>query len=174
VVTGALHEDGLADVADATGAHASRERRLEILRDPRVGAFGALAVAFMVLFPVVLLAPLDGEDFMRAAVVGHVLGRWSTLPHALLLPPARPDGSGSLLRASPARAAMATAFAVAVALLAGRPAAGAVTLGVAAVMTLATGLHFRRTFGGVSGDTFGAATKLVELSSYAALVAMWA
>ena len=49
-LTGALHEDGLADVADAIGAHVPRERRLEILRDSRVGTFGALAVAFALLF----------------------------------------------------------------------------------------------------------------------------
>ena len=48
LLTGALHEDGLADCADAVGAHASRERRPEILHDPRVGTFGALALVFAI------------------------------------------------------------------------------------------------------------------------------
>ena len=48
IVTGALHEDGLADVADAVGAHTTKERRLEILKDPRVGTFGALALILAV------------------------------------------------------------------------------------------------------------------------------
>lgn len=174
VVTGALHEDGLADVADAIGAHVPRARRLEILRDPRVGTYGALAVAFAVVFPLTVLAPLDGEDFLRAALVGHVLGRWSTLPQSLALPRAHPDGSGALLRASPAATAAATAFALAVALVAGRPGAGAVAFGVAVALTAGAGVLFRRALGGVSGDTFGALTKVVELASYAALAAMWA
>ena len=85
LVTGGLHEDGLADCADALGAHTSRERKLEILRDSRVGTFGALAVAFVLLLPFAALAPLDGSEVLRAALVGHALGRWSTLPLARLL-----------------------------------------------------------------------------------------
>ena len=99
LVTGALHEDGLADAADAIGAHVPRERRLEILRDSRVGTYGALALVFAVVFPLVVLTPLDDGDFLRAALVGHVVGRWSILPQSLLLPAARPDGAGALLRA---------------------------------------------------------------------------
>lgn len=174
VITGALHEDGLADVADAVGAHATRERRLEILRDPRVGAYGALAIAFAVLFAFAVLTPLDGEDFLRAALVGHVVGRWSTLPLSLALGPAQRDGSGAMLRASPPVAVVGTLFAIAVALVAGRPGAGAVAFGVAVLLTVAAGVVFRRALGGVSGDTFGAATKVVELGCYAALAAMWA
>lgn len=173
LLTGALHEDGLADVADAVGAHVSRERRLEILRDPRIGTYGALAIAFAIAFPLAVLAPLDGEDFVRAALVGHVVGRWSTLPLSLVLAPAHRDGSGAMLRASAPVTAAGTLFAVAVALAAGRPGAGAIAFGIAVVLTAAAGLLFRRTLGGVSGDTFGAATKVVELGCYAALAAAW-
>jgi cobalamin synthase len=69
---------------------------------------------------------------------------------------------------------MATAYTVAIALVAGRPAAGAVALGVGALLTLVAVALFRRTLGGATGDTFGALTKVVELACYAALVAMWA
>ena len=104
LVTGALHEDGLADAADAIGAHVPPARRLEILRDSRVGTYGALALVFAVVFPLVVLAPLDDGDFLRAALVGHVVGRWSILPQSLLLPAARPDGAGALLRGQRAAA----------------------------------------------------------------------
>jgi len=173
VVTGALHEDGLADAADAIGAHAPRTRRLEILRDPRVGTYGALALVVAVVFALVVLTPLDDEDFLRAALVGHVLGRWSILPQSLLLAPARPDGAGALVRAGAPATAAATAYALAVALVAGRPAAGAVAFGVAALLTAAGALLFGRALGGATGDTFGALAKVVELGCYAALVAMW-
>ncbi len=174
LVTGGFHEDGLADASDGMGAHVPRERRLEIFKDSRVGTYGALAVAFMVLFPYAVLAPLDGEEFVRAALAGHVLGRWSTLPQSLLLPPAAGQGSGALVRASAPVVAAATAFAAAVALLAGGPVAGGVALAVALVLTGAGGTYFRARLGGVTGDTLGAVNKVVELGTYAALAAVWA
>ena len=174
LVTGALHEDGLADAADAIGAHVPRERRLEILRDSRVGTYGALALVFAFAFALVVLTPLDDADFLRAALVGHVVGRWSILPQSLLLAPARPDGAGALMRAGRPTTVVAGAYTAAIALAAGRPAAGAVALGVAALLTLLAVAVFRRTLGGSTGDTFGALTKVVELACYAALVAMWA
>ena len=174
LVTGALHEDGLADAADAIGAHVPPARRLEILRDSRVGTYGALALVFAVVFPLVVLTPLDDGDFLRAALVGHVVGRWSILAQSLALPAARPDGAGALVRAGVATTVVASVYTAAIALVAGRPAAGAVALGVAALLTAVGVVLFRRTLGGATGDTFGALVKVVELGCYAALVAMWA
>ncbi len=173
LVTGGFHEDGLADAADGMGAHVSRERRLEIFKDSRVGTYGALAVAFMVAFALVTLAPLGGEDFLRAALAGHVLGRWSTLPQSWLLPAAGQEGTGSLVRATPAIVLGASAYTVALVLVIAGPGPGALALGVAAAVTFAGGAYFHRHLGGVSGDTFGAVNKVVELSVYAALGALF-
>jgi adenosylcobinamide-GDP ribazoletransferase len=172
-LTGGLHEDGLADSADAVGAHADRARRLEILRDPRVGTYGALAIAFAVAFPVVVLSPLDDGRFLRAAVAAHVLARWSALPQSVLLPPARPDGSGALLRTGAPAAAIGTIVAAALALAAAGPGAGAVAIALAAAATAAGGWVSVRALGGVCGDTYGAVVKLVELAAYAGLAAAW-
>ncbi len=174
LVTGAFHEDGLADSADAIGAHVTRERRLEILHDSRVGTYGALALVLWMLLALTLLVELDAEHVLRAALVGHVLGRWSTLPLSRALPAAAPSGSGALLRASPPRIAAATAFAAAVAVVAAGPGAAALALAVAAAVTVLGGLIALRTLGGVSGDVYGAVNKLVEVAAYAALVALWA
>ena len=174
VVTGGFHEDGLADAADAMGAHATRARKLEILRDPRVGTFGALALVFAVALSLAALAPLDDDRCARAAVVGHVLARWSTLPQSLALPAARPGGSGALVRVGPAGLAAGTCFAVATALVAGGVVAGALALGVACAATVAGGWWALRVLGGVSGDTFGAVNKLVEVAAYLTLAAIWA
>jgi adenosylcobinamide-GDP ribazoletransferase len=174
LVTGGFHEDGLADASDGMGAHVSRERRLEIFKDSRVGAYGALAVGFMLLFPYAVLTPLDAGEFVRAALAGHVLGRWSTLPQSLLLPPATPESSGGLVRASAPAVVAGTALAVAVTLLAGGLVAGGVALAVALALTALGGTYFRVRLGGVTGDTFGAVNKVVELGTYAALAAVWA
>jgi hypothetical protein len=138
------------------GAHVSRERRLEIFKDSRVGTYGALAAVFMVLFPYAVLAPLDGGEFVRAALAGHVLGRWSTLPQSLLLPPAAGQGSGGLVRASAPVVLGGTVVAVGVALLAGGLVAGAIAVATALVLTGLGGTYFRARLGGVTGDTFGA------------------
>jgi cobalamin synthase len=78
------------------------------------------------------------------------------------------------MRAGAATTAVASAYTVAIALIAGRPAAGAVAVGAGALLTLAAVPVLRHTLGGATGDTFGALTKVVELACYAALVAMWA
>jgi adenosylcobinamide-GDP ribazoletransferase len=172
-VTGALHEDGLADTADALGAHTSRERRLEILRDPRVGTSGALAVTFAVLLAYALLAPLSGGEFARAAIAGHVLARWSPLPQSRLLPPARADGAGALLRAGTVATVAAGAFTAAAVVAVAGAGPGAVAIVLAVALTASGGLLARHVLGGTTGDTLGAVAKLVEVGTYAALVATW-
>jgi adenosylcobinamide-GDP ribazoletransferase len=173
LVTGALHEDGLADAADAMGAHAAPERKLAILRDPRIGTYGSLALIFAVVFPLAVLAPLDDAHFARAALVAHVLARWSTLPQTLVLPPARLDGAGALLRPTGGAIAAASAIAVAAALLAGGLRAGAIATATACAVTALGAIGARRVLGGVTGDTLGAVAKLVELATYGALAAAW-
>ncbi len=89
LVTGAFHEDGLADTADGLGGSAGRERALEIMKDSRIGAYGALALVLAVLAKVSLLAVL-GSQSMAAAVTallaGHVLSRFWPLLLILALP----------------------------------------------------------------------------------------
>jgi adenosylcobinamide-GDP ribazoletransferase len=173
LVTGGLHEDGLADVADAFGAHTTRERRLEIMRDPRVGAYGALAIGFALLLPFSLLASLDAGRFAEAVLCAHVLGRCAPVVQSRLLPPARAGGSGALLRAGTATAlVVGVAGAAFVVTLAG-PVAGAAALGAAMVAGVAFGALAMRIVGGVTGDVHGAATKVVEVAVYVGLVAAW-
>jgi adenosylcobinamide-GDP ribazoletransferase len=173
LVTGGFHEDGLADIADACGAHTTTERRLEILKDPRVGTYGSLAIVFMVLLPFAVLAPLDGEDVLKAALVGHVLGRWSTLPQSLAWSPARPQGSGSLVRASPRAVAVTTLLCAALAVVVAGTGPGLLAIAVAASITAALGGGLARTLGGVTGDSFGAVNKVVEIATYVTLAAAW-
>lgn len=172
LLTGGFHEDGLADVADGVGAHVGRDRKLEILRDSRVGTHGALAVALPLLFAYACLAPLDGAQFAAAAICAHVLGRWSVLPHSLLAPPARSTGSGTLVRALPFGFTAATIVAAVCAVVALGPAGGAIALAAATVVTLGAGLGLARMLGGVTGDSYGAVNKLVELATYGVAAAL--
>ena len=174
LLTGAFHEDGLADAADGLGAHVPRERKLEIMHDSRVGTYGSLGVVLPLLLAYAALSELSAQEFARAAVCGHVLGRWSTLPQAFFLPAARRDGSGALVRVSLLALLLGTALAAGVAIAVAGVLGGLVVLGVAAGLGVVAGLGVRRTLGGVTGDTFGAVNKLTETAAYVALVAIWA
>ena len=175
LLTGAFHEDGLADTADGLGP-LDRGRRLEAMRDSRLGTFGVLALVFSVLARFALLAPLGVRDCVLALIAGHVLGRWSTLPLALRSTPTQPDGLGTfLLRPRTEEVAWASALALLIAgpaLVAIHPAALPVAVVVAAGVTFACGEFWKRAFGGVTGDTYGATNQLVEIATLAAVAAV--
>jgi adenosylcobinamide-GDP ribazoletransferase len=89
LVTGGFHEDGLADVADGLGGSADRVRALEIMKDSRVGAYGAMALVLALLAKVALLTLLDatsGTALLAALVGGHVWSRFCPLVLVRLLP----------------------------------------------------------------------------------------
>jgi adenosylcobinamide-GDP ribazoletransferase len=174
LITGALHEDGLADVADAAGAHVDRARRLEILNDPRVGAYGALALIVAVGLVTTTVAALDTADAARTLVAAHVLARAAVLAVSRILPPARAGGAGGLLRVSSRTLILGLALAIAATVaVAGATGAAAAVL-AAVVAALAAALVLARTLGGVTGDGYGATAKLAEIAVCATLAALWA
>jgi adenosylcobinamide-GDP ribazoletransferase len=165
ILTGALHQDGLADCADGLGARGDRERRLEIMRDSSIGTFGALALLVWLMLLVTALAGLVREDAWRALAVAAASGRWAAVLHAALARPARPDGLGAGFRVSGAALAFATVIAIAVALgLVGVVAGLAVLVAAAAVAGLISAWA-RTTLGGRTGDTLGAAVALAEVAA---------
>jgi adenosylcobinamide-GDP ribazoletransferase len=169
-LTGALHLDGLADTADALGAP-TRARALEAMRDPRIGTFGAAAVALDVVVRVAVVdALLERGGALVALAAAGALGRAAILPLAAALPYARPGG-GLSERIGPGSTAVGVLLAGTVAVgLAGW--IGVAMLGTAAVTTCLLGLGYRRRFGGVTGDAMGAAVEGVTLVSLVVAVAL--
>lgn len=181
VVTGALHLDALADTSDGLGA-GSRERALEVMRDPTIGAFGATAVGLDLAIKVLALSELsrrtgDGDggraDAMRVAVAAGAVSRAVPVVLAAALPYARADGgTGTALTGGGAgRAAGAAALAVTVAVAAdGRR--GLVLAAVAGALGLGLAAAYREWLGGVTGDSLGAALELTEAAVLVAAVTM--
>lgn len=175
IATGALHEDGLADVADGFGGGTTRERKLEIMKDSRVGSFGVIAMALDLALRVGALAVLAGP--MRAVIgllVSHALGR-TAIPFALyLLPPARTNGLGAGVGRPDLRISL-TALLISLLILTLLLPLG-VVLAVLAVSFLAgsavIGLA-RRHIGGQTGDVLGAIEQVTEIAVLLALVASW-
>jgi len=159
-LTGGLHEDGLADTFDGMEGGRTRERRLEIMRDSRIGSFGALALLLVTLArwsALVVLLPLDPWSVLAVAA----LSRAGMAVLMALLPPARSDGlsrgAGQPGRGAALRAVLA-ACAVAV-IFADNPAALILVTGL---LLLALGLRARARLGGQTGDILGAAQQLTE------------
>ncbi len=156
-VTGALHLDGLADLADASGAaHRDRERFLAVMADPHVGSFGVIAIGLQLIAKLVLLHALIGAGHFGALVLIPFAARIGPLAWTLWLPPLH-SGLGARF----ARAVRYPHVALWAVLLAAG--AYAVPAMLAAPLSIALwGWWLRRRLGGVSGDCHGAGIELVE------------
>jgi adenosylcobinamide-GDP ribazoletransferase len=173
VLTGGMHVDALADTADAAGA-STRERALEIMRDPRIGSFGASALVVDLLVRAAAIAALlDAGAAVAALVAAGALSRAAALPLAAGLPYARGEaGPGSVLsgRTSWPAAAAGVAVGLGLSLVAGID--GLAAAGAAAGVAVILALVFRRWLGGVTGDSLGAVTELAGTAALLALVAL--
>ena len=169
MITGAFHEDGLADTADALGGATSRERIFEILKDSRVGSFGALALILSVLLRVTLLARLSSVA-VRALVLSQSVARMPPVWLMVALPYVTPNEtakSGSVVRASWRQGVLATvctagvAASICVARLS-TPHDAAIATCAALVGAAICGFRFRLRAGGITGDFLGAAEQVGE------------
>jgi adenosylcobinamide-GDP ribazoletransferase len=170
IVTGGLHLDGLADLADGFGARRDREATLTIMRTPTVGAFAVVAVVMAIgLQASALTLAVERHHGTLALMVALVAGRVAvTVACALPGPPARSEGLGALVAGSvpPRRAVTVVAGAALLAIVLGLidPHAGGIGIALHAVLALAGGLLAAaglrllavRKLGGINGDVLGA------------------
>ena len=176
LLTGAFHEDGMADVADSAGA-SSLEKKLDIMRDSRVGTYGALALILLVLIKYVSLdslASADSRALLAAILSAHVLSRWSSVYLMACVPYARAEADNKVVTEGVnsrrlIEASIIAAFCLVVpSLLVG---AGIfITLPLVFLLCLLAGGYFMSSFGGITGDCLGAFNQVVEVSVVLALV----
>lgn len=179
LLTGAFHEDGLADVADGLGGSADRARALEIMKDSRIGAFGAIALVLALGLKCALIAVLagDGLHAVAAAIVGaHVFSRLAPLGLIRWLPYVGDSGAS---KAKPLADAI-SGGALAIGVLWALPALALLALSHGAAHALAALLAtalaalwmariFRRRLQGFTGDGLGATQQVCEIAVYLAL-----
>ena len=173
LVTGCLTEDGLADAADGFGGGRDREQILLILRDSRIGSYGAAALTLSLLCRLLLISSLPIIQVAPYLIAAHVLCRWTTVPLSYCLPAARPkgadgsDGQGARIASLTSAGTLAggTLFSFAAAAILLRSHAIAPIVCVTA-LTLLTGLYYKRRIGGITGDCFGATIQLAEIGVY--------
>ncbi len=189
LVTGAFHEDGFADACDGFGGGYTRERVLDIMKDSRIGAYGAIGIVMMLGLKWSTLTAMPAACLPLLVVSAHMVSRWCAtaliwrLPYvrveadAKAKPFAHGQGGADWLLSGALGAVAVCAFALCAVVALGGPlavhdalAAGALALRAcaaavltAAVITLLAGAYIRQRIGGYTGDCLGAVQQLSEL-----------
>ena len=165
ILTGCLHEDGLADTADGFGGGAERAKKLDIMRDSRLGTYGACALALSLLLRWSVLAAIARPAAVALALVAaHAAARAAMPAFMHLVPPARPDGLSAGAGRPPSQAAIAAAVLGTITLaLALGAAAGIVALVLITVASVLMALLALRQIGGQTGDVLGALEQVNEV-----------
>jgi adenosylcobinamide-GDP ribazoletransferase len=164
LLTGGLHEDGLADTADGFGGGTTRERALDIMRDGRIGAYGTCALVVCLALRIGALADLPRAALVAWALVGAHAAARATLPAFMrLLPPARTDGLSATAGApSRERALVAAAIGFGLLWIALGLRNALIALALMLVGALVTAWLARRKIGGQTGDVLGAVEQVGE------------
>jgi adenosylcobinamide-GDP ribazoletransferase len=173
LATGCLHEDGLSDVADGFGGGPTREKKLEIMRDSRIGAYGASALIISALLRWSAISELASPVYVFCGLVAAHAASRALLPAFMhLLPPARADGLG-------AGAGVVSPGTALTALAIGLVALSAIGLSGLIPAILCLGLVFfafrllcRQQIGGQTGDTIGAMQQIGETTVLIVAVAI--
>lgn len=171
VLTGALHLDGFLDTCDGLFGGRMPEDRLRILRDPRIGAFGAAGGVLLLLVKYQALAALGA--YATALLLAPTLGRWGMAVAVVLFPYARTDGLGSAIKehARKWQVLLATVVVPAVVYYLGGWTGLLLLLGCAVFTWLAARFALRR-LPGLTGDLYGALCELLEILVLLTMVAV--
>lgn len=174
-LTGALHLDGLADMADGFGGGRTREDVLRIMRDHVIGAYGATALVLLIFLKAAALAVLIERDMAAPyLILAPALGRWATVPLGHFMPYARREGGGLGAAVTDhvgrTELAGATVLALALTVFTAGWHGALCWLAVVAVSFYNARLCERK-IGGVTGDTLGANTEACEAVVF--VVAVW-
>jgi adenosylcobinamide-GDP ribazoletransferase len=166
LLTGCFHEDGLADACDGLGGGFTRERALAIMRDSRIGSYGAIALVLLYLARFTLFAQL-GRPLLVILPAAAALGRGTSIALMAWLPNARAEGVAEEVSRDLRPWTVIVGITLTIALAAIAWPLALPMLGVAAAITLLAGLYLRHRLGGITGDTLGAVNVIVEVASLA-------
>lgn len=173
VISGALHLDGFADTCDGIAGNKSVEDRWRVMHDSRSGAFGIVGLALLLLIQYLALNSIPENLIVFALVLAPVLSRWSMVYAVFAYPYARPSGLGRLFKEGVTwwGFLLATLLTLAIALdLSRLPGssysylAGLAIMVISWVVIMVVAAYLRRKFAGLTGDTYGAISEMVEVT----------
>src|SRR6266581_3601154 len=171
VLTGGLHLDGLMDSCDGLFGGSTRERKLEIMRDSRVGSFGVLGGACVLLLKFALFASVSRHALPLALLVALPSARWAMVLALRVFPSAIATGLGATFHQATTTEGFVLAglVALAIVLVAGQF-TGLMVWVMVTVTALALGFWITRSIGGLTGDNYGAIEEVVEVVALLVLV----
>ena len=170
VLTGALHLDGIIDTFDGLFISGNRDRRLAVMRDPRAGAYGVVAIVLLLALKLAALASLPPHLRFGTLLVAPCLGRWAIVLVTSQFPYARQEGMGQAFKQSLkwTHVVVAGAIAAEVAVLV-LGVSGVIVWFLASTAALIVAHYIASRLGGLTGDTYGAICELVETGVLVAL-----
>lgn len=163
VLTGGIHLDGFMDTVDGVFSGRSRERMLEIMKDSRIGAFGALGVFCLLLFKFSLITGLTGRTY-QALIMMTVLGRWAMTYAIARFPYARNEGMGKLHSLHTGNFELAVASLTALVIVAATGGLGGMVIFCASLSFVhLICVYLNRVLGGLTGDIYGFLNEITEV-----------
>ncbi|MFA0964926.1 adenosylcobinamide-GDP ribazoletransferase [Roseivirga sp. BDSF3-8] len=175
-ITGAFHEDGLADICDGFGGGWTREKILSIMKDSRLGAFGAISLVFVLALKFSLLVSMPATSIPFAIIAGHAISRWAAVTMLYTHTYARDDQDSKAkpVAQKPDKGILifATLFGLLPLILFQNP---LVCLGILPVygMKMYLGRLYQKWIGGYTGDGLGAVQQTTEVVFYLFLLVLW-
>ncbi len=173
-LTGAFHEDGLADTADGLGGGWDKAKILAIMKDSRVGSYGVIAVVIALLGKFALLSTLPAGQVVATLIAGHAVSRFCAVSLMATMAYARDDETSKARPVAARLGAGALLFALVFAVLPlvmFAPEQALPAIAMAALATLWLAAKCRRWLGGYTGDCLGAMQQLAEIAFYLGLAA---
>ena len=174
LTTGALHEDGFADVCDGFGGGMGKQRILEIMKDSHIGVYGVLGLLLMLCLKISILSAMPATAVPLMLLTGHSISRWSPLLLMHSYTYAREQNSkasGAIYK--PNHQELAFAAVIALLPLVVLPALCVLAIIPVLLATVLSGRYFYRHIGGYTGDCLGASHQLAETIFYLSVSALW-
>ena len=161
IFSGGLHLDGLADTMDGMAGHRTSDERLTIMKDSRIGGFGAIGLALFLIIEYVTLNNIPGTIKMQVLILAPVLSRWAMVNCIFVYPYARSTGLGKTLKEAVnlRHFVFATLVSLSLACVLFKWAGLIIIAGVWLIVTLMA-LHFKNRLRGLTGDTYGAINEI--------------
>jgi adenosylcobinamide-GDP ribazoletransferase len=163
VLSGGLHLDGLADTCDGLAKHGTPDERRRVMHDSRVGGFGVIGIALVLLVKYVSLNSLPSSLVMFSLIIAPIISRWTMVYAIFAYPYGRASGLGKAFKEATGWQELVIATIVTLALAAGLlKLAGVAILFAVWLLTMTIAIYLKRKFAGLTGDTYGAINEVAE------------
>ncbi len=163
VLSGGLHLDGLADTCDGLAKQGTPAERRRVMHDSRVGGFGVIGIALVLLVKYISLNSLPPSLMTFSLIIAPVISRWAMVYAIFAYPYGRASGLGKAFKRATGWQELVIATLIALVLTAGLlKLAGVVVLFLVWLLTMAVAVYLKRKFAGLTGDTYGAINEVAE------------